>query len=126
MASYTSLLLVIALCAATAHSLQCYTCTAASSNSNCQTATTCSSGQTYCMTSVGSASVAGISVTSITKTCALSCTPSSAGYLVASASVSCCTTDLCNTSGSTSIKPGSAAIILALGAILAILKSSAL
>ncbi|XP_040289282.1 lymphocyte antigen 6E-like [Bufo bufo] len=126
MAAYTSLLLVIALCAATAHSLQCYTCVSATTNANCQTAANCTNGQTYCETSVTSVSVAGISATSITKTCAVSCTPTSGGFIVGSASVSCCSTDLCNTSGGASIKSSYAAIILALGSILTILKSSVL
>ncbi|KAM3910018.1 lymphocyte antigen 6E-like [Leptodactylus fuscus] len=127
MAAYTSLLLVIALCAATAHALRCYTCTGASSNSNCMTATNCTLGETSCMTSVGSVSFAGISATSITKTCAASCTPTaSTSFVVGSASVSCCSTDLCNTSGGASIKSSYAAILLALGSVLMILKSSVL
>ncbi|XP_072010713.1 lymphocyte antigen 6E-like [Engystomops pustulosus] len=128
MASYTSLLLVIALCAATAHSLRCYTCTAASSNSNCQTVTNCSSSQNYCETIVGYASSGIYSAQVITKYCSSYCSPSSGQYGIASTSTSCCTTDLCNysASSSTSTKPGCATIILALGAILTILKSSAL
>ncbi|XP_073421508.1 lymphocyte antigen 6E-like isoform X1 [Dendrobates tinctorius] len=124
MAAHTSLLLVIALCAATAYSLKCYVCTAASSSSNCQTAANCTNGETYCRTVEASAGVGAISVTSITKSCALSCTPSSSGISGVSASTSCCTTDLCN--GGASVKASSAATILALGSLLTILKSSVL
>ncbi|XP_075067565.1 lymphocyte antigen 6E-like [Mixophyes fleayi] len=117
-ASITSVLLLIALCVGTAVSLQCYTCAGQSSNANCQTASTCTGGETYCETTVGSAGISGYSVTSISKSCSLSCTPVNSGISVVSASVSCCTTDLCNTSGGTNIKYSFTAIILALGFIL--------
>ncbi|XP_066434805.1 lymphocyte antigen 6E-like [Eleutherodactylus coqui] len=126
MAAYTSLLLVIALCAAAADSLQCYTCNQQNTNDNCMTATNCSSAETHCETSVASASIAGISALSITKTCASSCTPFSSGTSYTSSSISCCSTDLCNQSGGASIRSSCAAIILALGSVLIILKSSVL
>ncbi|CAJ0960068.1 unnamed protein product [Ranitomeya imitator] len=67
--------------------------------------------------------IGAISATSISKSCALACTASSTGISVASGSTSCCTTDLCNVSGGASIKASSAAIILALGSLLTILRS---
>ncbi|XP_073532971.1 lymphocyte antigen 6E-like [Phyllobates terribilis] len=126
MAAHTSLLLVIALCTATAYSLKCYVCTLETSNANCQTAANCSNGETYCQTVMASAGVGAISFTSITKSCALSCTPSSGGISMASTSTSCCSTNLCNVSGGASIKSSYVAIILALGSLLTILKSSVL
>ncbi|XP_069588126.1 lymphocyte antigen 6E-like [Ranitomeya imitator] len=126
MAAHTNLLLVIALCAATAYSLKCYVCTTASSNSNCLTEANCTNGETYCQTIVASVGIGAISATSISKSCALTCTASSSGISVASGSTSCCTTDLCNISGGASIKANSAAIILALGSLLTILSSSVL
>ncbi|XP_075704843.1 lymphocyte antigen 6E-like [Rhinoderma darwinii] len=122
MAAYTRILLMIALCAGTAFSLKCYTCYIQSNNANCMTAENCTSGETYCKTTVTSAGAVGFSVVSITKMCAISCTATSTSFSVASSSVSCCSSDLCNTSGGASIKSSYAAIILALGSILTILK----
>ncbi|XP_075128038.1 lymphocyte antigen 6E-like [Leptodactylus fuscus] len=108
-----------------AYSLTCYTCMTQSSNSDCLiTQTPCGSGEGYCRTSVALVSWAGISSASITKTCAAACQESSSSFIGASASVSCCSTDLCNISGGASIKSSYAAILLALGSILIILKSS--
>ncbi|XP_040208067.1 lymphocyte antigen 6E-like [Rana temporaria] len=125
MAPYASFLLLAALCIGTAHSLQCYTCVAATSNSNCKTATTCSATQGYCETIVGSATFLGVTATSITKSCAATCTATGGSALgMASAYTSCCTSDLCNVSGANSIKSGSAAIFLVMGTILMLISSS--
>ncbi|KAM4689305.1 lymphocyte antigen 6E-like [Discoglossus pictus] len=122
-----AILLVSALCIGTAYSLSCYTCVGQSSNANCNTVTNCSALlNNYCMTSVSSAGLAGISVTSITKTCAASCTATSGSYVVASASVSCCSTDLCNTSGAISVKSSYAMLALSVGLLLALLGHSSL
>ncbi|XP_069815704.1 ly6/PLAUR domain-containing protein 2-like [Dendropsophus ebraccatus] len=122
MAAYTSLLLVIALCAAKAYSLRCYTCELQSSNANCMTVTTCSNTATSCQTTVATAG--GIS--SIIKRCVDSCTPLSTSISGVSATNTCCNTDLCNTSGGATITSSYTAIILALGAVLTVLKSSML
>ncbi|KAG9465620.1 hypothetical protein GDO78_017984 [Eleutherodactylus coqui] len=124
MAAYTSLLLVIALCAATAHSLKCYTCTQQPTNANCLTETDCKSDETYCQTMVVTAPARG--KTAIIKMCTSSCAPYSGSNNLGSGSVSCCTTDLCNYSGGASIRSSCAAIILALGSVLIIVKSSVL
>ncbi|XP_073532946.1 lymphocyte antigen 6E-like [Phyllobates terribilis] len=126
MAAHTSLLVVIALCVAAVYSLNCYTCSLQTSNNNCKTSTTCGSGAAYCQTIVGSASSGGISTTVISKTCETTCTAGSYSVSGATATTSCCSTDLCNVSGGTSIKSSYVAIILALGSLLTILKSSVL
>ncbi|CAN2390574.1 ly6 plaur [Pristimantis euphronides] len=125
MAAYTNLLLVIALCAPTALSLRCYTCHSSLTNDNCLTATNCSTSEPYCQTSVDSASVGTLSGALITKTCAQSCTPTNSTFSIVSSFVSCCSTDLCNVSGGASVRSSCAAILLALGSVLIILKSAA-
>ncbi|XP_077346656.1 lymphocyte antigen 6E-like [Lithobates pipiens] len=127
MAAYASILLLAALCIGTAWSLQCYTCTAATSNSNCQTETNCSSTDTYCQTIVATASAYGVSATSISKSCEASCTASSGSALgVASASTTCCNTDLCNTSGAISIKSSYSIIVLVVGTLVMLISGSVL
>ncbi|XP_077124533.1 uncharacterized protein LOC143781689 isoform X2 [Ranitomeya variabilis] len=108
MAAHTSLLLVITLCAAKADSLICRSCKSQFDNAQCQAAEICSKAGNY--------------TTTYTKACASFCSPIT-GF---STSVSCCSTDLCNVSGGASIKASSAAIILALGSLLTILRSSVL
>ncbi|XP_041422621.1 ly6/PLAUR domain-containing protein 2-like [Xenopus laevis] len=115
-------LLVAALCIGTAVSLQCYTCASVTSNANCMTTTNCSSNNTYCQTSVASA--LGLSV--INKTCSSSCTSASASFAGFSSSVSCCSSDLCNVSGSSAVKYSFPALGLSLGFLLVLLRSSAL
>ncbi|KAM4689725.1 lymphocyte antigen 6E-like [Discoglossus pictus] len=127
MEAFKVILLVTALCIGTVYSLKCYTCISQSSNTNCMTATNCTAGlDSYCKTTVASAGVAGISVTSISKTCAATCTATSGSYVVASSSVSCCSTDLCNTSGAISVKSSYAMLALSVGLLLALLGSSSL
>ncbi|XP_053321971.1 lymphocyte antigen 6E-like [Spea bombifrons] len=118
--------LLLSLFIGAALSLKCYTCLSESSNTNCLTETNCSNTESYCQTTVSAVSVAGISASSISKICASSCTPYSAGLSVASASVSCCSTDLCNKSGATSIKSGFTVLALSLGLVLLLLRDSVL
>ncbi|XP_072010714.1 lymphocyte antigen 6E-like [Engystomops pustulosus] len=122
MASYTSLLLGVILCATTAHSLKCFTCLLGSDN--CLTVTTCNSNETSCMTTSESGTFGVISSSSTFKSCTTFCATTTYSTSGITVTTSCCSTDLCNSS--TSTKPGCAAIILALGAILTILRSSAL
>ncbi|XP_068094555.1 lymphocyte antigen 6E-like [Hyperolius riggenbachi] len=106
-----------------AYSLQCYVCTG---TSNCNTAANCSSTDTYCQTTVVSAGIAGVSLSSVTKICTSACTAVSSSAGLASGAVYCCQTDLCNTSGAASIKSSSAVIFLALGIIVTVLNKSLL
>ncbi|XP_075067304.1 lymphocyte antigen 6E-like [Mixophyes fleayi] len=123
MASYTSIILVIALCIAAAYSLSCYTCTSQGSNSACMTATNCTATDTTCMTSVVSAGIGSLSASTITKTCTSVCSATALNVLVMSTSVSCCTTDLCNTSGANSVKSTYTVLAVALGFILTLLRN---
>ncbi|KAM4028434.1 lymphocyte antigen 6E-like isoform 1-T2 [Anomaloglossus baeobatrachus] len=123
MAVHTSLLLVIALCAATAHSLRCYTCMSQISNAQCLTPEICPDGESHCKTTMETFKIAGTYTSTYTKACASFCSKIR-GF---STSVSCCSTDLCNVSGTgASITASCVPIILALGALLTILKSSVL
>ncbi|XP_069815878.1 prostate stem cell antigen-like [Dendropsophus ebraccatus] len=160
MAAYTSLLLVIALCATAAYSLQCYTCESETSNANCLNATTCSNTTTACLTMVAS----GGNIAFISKGCVDLCAAFNTDSNGVNLTVTCCSSDLCNrgdssTSTSTTTTIGRTtsiitstttgrttsrttailsisdsaitgtsytAIILALGSVLTILKSSVL
>ncbi|XP_077127493.1 lymphocyte antigen 6E-like [Ranitomeya variabilis] len=126
MAAYTSLLLVAALCAGTVYSLSCYTCNGQSSNTNCMTATNCSSASTYCMTSVVAGGIGSLSGASITKTCASVCTDTGFNAVVVSTSVSCCSTDLCNVSGVSSVRSTYTVLVAALGVLGLLLRRSSL
>ncbi|XP_069812941.1 lymphocyte antigen 6E-like [Dendropsophus ebraccatus] len=101
-----------------ASSLQCYTCKSQMSNTNCLTATNCSDGSAYCRTLVASAGVGALSAAVITKSCTVTCSPTSSGFGISSYSVSCCSSDLCNRSGGAAITCSYTAIILALGSVL--------
>ncbi|XP_073532958.1 long neurotoxin homolog [Phyllobates terribilis] len=122
MAAHTSLLVVIALCTATARSLSCYTCKSQFSNVQCRLPEICGNGESLCKTTVETFKIAGTYTTTYMKGCASFCSPIR-GF---STAVSCCSTDLCNVSGGASIKSSYVAIILALGSLLTILKSSVL
>ncbi|XP_044130519.1 lymphocyte antigen 6E-like [Bufo gargarizans] len=126
MAAYTSLLLVAALCTGAVYSLTCYTCASQSSNSNCMTATNCSATDTSCMTSVVSGGIGSLSIASITKTCTAVCNETGINAVVVSTKVSCCNTDLCNTSGTSSIKATYTVLAAALAAIGVLLRSSSM
>ncbi|XP_075704844.1 lymphocyte antigen 6E-like [Rhinoderma darwinii] len=126
MAAYTILLLVAALCTGTVYTLSCYTCTSQNSNTNCMTAANCSATATSCMTSVVSGAIGSLSYSSITKTCSANCTASGSNIVIVSTSVSCCSTDLCNTSGAASVKSTYTVLAVALGVIGFLLKSSSL
>ncbi|XP_072269358.1 ly6/PLAUR domain-containing protein 2-like [Pyxicephalus adspersus] len=99
MAAYTSVLVLLALCMASAYSLKCYTCVGETSEDNCLTTATCFANQTTCMAVV----VDFGNFSSITKDCASSCTPNTFNLGV-SGGVFCCNTDLCNASGAPSMQ----------------------
>ncbi|XP_053571386.1 lymphocyte antigen 6E-like isoform X2 [Bombina bombina] len=65
-------------------------------------------------------------VISITKECASACTEVTLHSSSASNSVSCCNTNLCNTSGASSVKSSSATLALSVGLFLALLGKSSL
>ncbi|XP_041422617.1 ly6/PLAUR domain-containing protein 2 [Xenopus laevis] len=113
-------LLVAALCIGTAVPLKCYTCLGVTNNADCMNPTTCSSTDTSCMTVVGSTSGS----TAVVKSCAPSCSPGSSSLAGVSATISCCNTDLCN--GSTAVKYSFPAMVLSLGFLLVLLRSSIL
>ncbi|OCT77264.1 ly6/PLAUR domain-containing protein 2 [Xenopus laevis] len=110
MAALKIALLVTALCAGTASSLKCYSCTSQSNNANCKTESSCNIYELFCRTNVVSSST-GLS---ITKSCATACVPSSTD----STTVSCCASDLCNVSGTPGVKYSSALLALSLGLVL--------
>ncbi|XP_004919284.1 ly6/PLAUR domain-containing protein 2-like [Xenopus tropicalis] len=116
MATLSIALIVTALCAGSALSLKCYTCTSQSTNANCKTEGSCNIYEVFCRTNVVS-STTGIS---ITKSCATSCAPSS----VETNTVACCSTDLCNLSGATGVSYSSALLALSLGFALVLVKNS--
>ncbi|XP_053323903.1 lymphocyte antigen 6E-like [Spea bombifrons] len=119
-----AILLLAALCIGTAVTLQCYTCTGQSSNSNCMTATNCSASSTHCKTSVISGGIGSLSAATITKSCESVCVETNLNVVLVSTSVSCCSTDLCNTSGAGSVRSGSS--LLALGFLFALTRSFSL
>ncbi|OCT77268.1 hypothetical protein XELAEV_18032467mg [Xenopus laevis] len=116
-------LLVIALLIGTACSLRCFSCTALSRNEDCRNTETCSSSTDYCMTTVASAGIGSLKYTSITKTCSPACKESSFGTSVGSGSVSCCSSELCNTSGAIGIKYSYPALVLSLGFFLLLIRN---
>ncbi|XP_073488742.1 lymphocyte antigen 6E-like [Aquarana catesbeiana] len=119
MAAYTSVLLLVALCIASAVSLKCYTCESEPKNANCTTIATCSANQSFCLTTV--AGFGGYNV--ITKTCNATCQAVSFSFIV-NAKTSCCSTDLCNVSGASSIKSKYTVLAVALGFLGALLRQS--
>uniref|UniRef100_A0A452H3Z6 UPAR/Ly6 domain-containing protein n=1 Tax=Gopherus agassizii TaxID=38772 RepID=A0A452H3Z6_9SAUR len=84
---------------ALSHSLVCFTCKDASSNWGCLASTIFASGENYCVTTY-----LGSRNESISKGCASVCPSSGINIGIASASVFCCSSFLCNTSGASSVK----------------------
>ncbi|XP_040208081.1 lymphocyte antigen 6E-like [Rana temporaria] len=119
MAAYTSLLVLMVLCIASAVSLKCYTCLLEPSNANCTTVATCDENKSFCLTTI--AGLAGNNL--ISKTCNANCQESSFNFLITAKS-SCCSTDLCNISGASSIKSKYNVIAVALGFLGALMRQS--
>ncbi|KAM5158031.1 lymphocyte antigen 6E-like [Mantella aurantiaca] len=124
MASCTTFVVLVTLCVGSAFSLQCYTCSSQSSNTNCMTPTDCSASDTTCMTSVVAGGLGSLSGASITKSCTSVCTATGFNAVIVSTSVSCCTTNLCNVSGASSIKSTYTILAVALGFLGAVLRQS--
>uniref|UniRef100_A0A8C5F063 UPAR/Ly6 domain-containing protein n=1 Tax=Gopherus evgoodei TaxID=1825980 RepID=A0A8C5F063_9SAUR len=85
------------------HSLVCFTCKDASSNWGCLASTIFASGENYCVTTYLGAGI-GKFGHSISKGCASVCPSGGINIGIASASVFCCSSFLCNTSGASSVK----------------------
>ncbi|KAJ1194658.1 hypothetical protein NDU88_003945 [Pleurodeles waltl] len=86
-------LVAAALCLGLAHSLQCYSCTAAINDRNCMTVETCPDTQNYCETIAAEV----VSIKLVTKRCASSCVNGNQNLIVANTTEDCCASDLCNT-----------------------------
>ncbi|XP_029448012.1 lymphocyte antigen 6E-like isoform X2 [Rhinatrema bivittatum] len=113
-------LLAAALCLHAAHSLKCYTCVTVEKNSECTTQTECPPiSNKQCMTFVASAS----GKTSITKQCAPTCSPGKGDIGGVKGEISCCSTDLCNESGATSVKLSNLALLVPAGLVLSLLRA---
>nr|DBA23897.1 TPA: hypothetical protein GDO54_011612 [Pyxicephalus adspersus] len=101
MAAYTSVLVLLALCVASAHALKCYTCDNEDNENKCKKTATCPADQTFCRAVV--IEIGNFSY--ITKDCASMCKNSLIdGDAEASGLTFCCTTDLCNVSGAPSMQ----------------------
>ncbi|XP_040207904.1 lymphocyte antigen 6E-like [Rana temporaria] len=119
MAAYTSLLVLMVLCIASAVSLKCYTCLLEPSNANCTTVATCAANQSFCLTAING--IGGNNL--ISKTCNATCKENSVNFFFTAKS-SCCSTDLCNVSGASSIKSKYNVIAVALGFLGALMRQS--
>ncbi|XP_053106761.1 lymphocyte antigen 6E-like [Hemicordylus capensis] len=94
-------------------SLVCWYCDGAESNWGCWRWQTCSSLETSCATIYMGAGIGGASVQSISKGCVPICPSMKVDYLIAAASVKCCSSFLCNISGAGSVQTNH--LVLALG-----------
>ncbi|XP_012880662.1 PREDICTED: prostate stem cell antigen isoform X3 [Dipodomys ordii] len=96
--------------------LQCYSCTAQVSNQDCLNVKNCTPGQTQCWTSRVRA--IGL-VTLISKGCTSECVDDAENYYVGKKNITCCSTDLCNTSGAHALQPATTlALLTVLGSLL--------
>ncbi|XP_040208082.1 lymphocyte antigen 6E-like [Rana temporaria] len=119
MAAYTSLLVLMVLCIASAVSLKCYTCGSEFSNANCTTVATCAANQSFCMTEITGFAAYKV----IIKNCNADCQPINFSF-IAAVKTSCCSTDLCNVSGASSIKSKYNVLAVALGFLGALMRRS--
>ncbi|KAK1173029.1 prostate stem cell antigen-like [Acipenser oxyrinchus oxyrinchus] len=100
MKTVLALLLLAFVSSCAVEALSCYTCSASDSNEACnnKTVQNCSSADDTCMTTV----ITALKVHSITKLCATkSVCDTTAAASNSEGKVTCCNTDLCNVSGST-------------------------
>ncbi|XP_067386166.1 lymphocyte antigen 6E-like [Emydura macquarii macquarii] len=104
MKAFLLALLTAVLCVERAHSLVCFSCKDESSNWACMTPTTCPSDANYCVTTYLGAGIGGQSGQSISKGCSSICPSAGINLGVIAASVSCCSSFLCNISGASSLK----------------------
>ncbi|XP_049709491.1 prostate stem cell antigen [Elephas maximus indicus] len=97
--------------------LQCYFCKDKVSNAGCQRVKNCTSAQTQCYTE----RIRAIGLlTVISKGCSSHCVEDSQDYFVGKKNVTCCSTDLCNTSRAHALQPalGTVALLSTLGGLL--------
>ncbi|KAG6921923.1 lymphocyte antigen 6E-like, partial [Chelydra serpentina] len=97
-----------------AHSLVCFTCQDASSNWDCLSSTTCQSDENYCVTTYLGGGIGGHSGQSISKGCAAVCPSVGINIGILAASVSCCSSFLCNISGASSVKVSYSVLAMAI------------
>ncbi|XP_044859024.1 lymphocyte antigen 6E-like isoform X1 [Mauremys mutica] len=114
MKAFLLTLLVAVLCVEQAHSLVCFTCKDASSNWDCLASTTCASDENYCVTTYLGAGIGGHSGQSISKGCSSVCPSGGINIGIAATSVSCCSSFLCNTSGTSSVKVSYSVLAMAI------------
>ncbi|XP_039383350.1 lymphocyte antigen 6E-like [Mauremys reevesii] len=114
MKAFLLTLLVAVLCVEQAHSLVCFTCNEASSNWACLLPATCPSDANYCVTTYLGAGIGGHSGQSISKGCSSICPSVGINIGILAASVSCCSSFLCNISGATSVKVSYSVLAMAI------------
>ncbi|XP_063306299.1 lymphocyte antigen 6E-like [Pelobates fuscus] len=121
-----AIFLLTALCTGTGFALQCYTCEDQASNTNCMNATNCPAASTYCQTSVVTGGIGSLPAPTIYKSCESECKAGGFDILIVSGTMSCCSTDLCNKSGATSVKSSYAILALCLGLFLTLIRNPSL
>ncbi|XP_043394926.1 lymphocyte antigen 6E isoform X3 [Chelonia mydas] len=96
------------------HSLVCFTCNEKSSNWACLAPAICPSDANYCVTTYLGAGIGGYSSQSISKGCASICPSGGINIGILAASVSCCSSFLCNISGASSVKVSYSVLAMAI------------
>uniref|UniRef100_K7FHV3 UPAR/Ly6 domain-containing protein n=1 Tax=Pelodiscus sinensis TaxID=13735 RepID=K7FHV3_PELSI len=94
----------VILCVEAAHALFCFSCEDSASNWGCLSPVACPSEANYCVTTYVGATIGGQSGQSISKGCAPVCPSAGINLGVLAASISCCSSFLCNISGASSVK----------------------
>ncbi|XP_066479258.1 lymphocyte antigen 6E-like [Tiliqua scincoides] len=113
--SFVALLVMVA-CMERGHSLLCYRCENEPSNWNCLRVVKCAENDKYCLTTTTTPSqIHGTTDYRIYKGCSQICADPKVDVSQGGASTKCCTTDLCNFSGATSVKTSTA--VMALGVL---------
>ncbi|XP_075776124.1 lymphocyte antigen 6E-like isoform X2 [Pelodiscus sinensis] len=123
MKAFLLALLAAALCAERAHSLFCFSCDDSASNWGCLRPVMCPSEANYCVTTYVGAGIGGYSRQSISKGCAPVCPSAGINLGVLAASISCCSSFLCNISGASSVKVSYTVLATALLALFVSLRA---
>ncbi|XP_027687417.2 lymphocyte antigen 6E-like [Chelonia mydas] len=114
MKAFLLALLVAILCVEQADSLVCFTCNEKSSNWACLAPAICPSDANYCVTTYLGAGIGGHSGQSISKGCVSVCPSFGINIGILAASVSCCSSFLCNISGASSVKVSYSVLAMAI------------